>query len=90
MLVEMENLPNLTVLEDSVEDLIVDEHSDVQQSIKNRSSSSSSSNRVTGVTIGSGEVINADAVVITTGTFLRGMVHIGVGYIYICRRECVC
>ncbi len=33
--------------------------------------------RVAGVTIGGGERVTAGAVVITTGTFLRGMIHIG-------------
>lgn len=33
--------------------------------------------RVTGVELASGEVISAGAVVLTTGTFLRGMIHIG-------------
>ena len=34
-------------------------------------------NRVGGVTIGSGRVLTAGAVVLTTGTFLRGVIHIG-------------
>jgi len=33
--------------------------------------------RVTGVVKGDGEVIGAGAVVLTTGTFLRGLIHIG-------------
>ena len=33
--------------------------------------------RVTGVVTGSGETIRAGAVVLTTGTFLRGLIHIG-------------
>ncbi|HYG84693.1 MAG TPA: tRNA uridine-5-carboxymethylaminomethyl(34) synthesis enzyme MnmG [Azospirillum sp.] len=34
-------------------------------------------NRVTGVVTGGGETIRAGAVVLTTGTFLRGLIHIG-------------
>ena len=33
--------------------------------------------RVAGVSLGNGEVYNAEAVVVTTGTFLRGLIHIG-------------
>jgi tRNA U34 5-carboxymethylaminomethyl modifying enzyme MnmG/GidA len=33
--------------------------------------------RVRGVVLASGEQVRADAVVITTGTFLRGVIHIG-------------
>ena len=34
-------------------------------------------NRVTGVALESGEEISAKAVILTTGTFLRGLIHIG-------------
>ncbi len=34
-------------------------------------------NAVAGVVLGSGEVINATSVILTTGTFLRGVIHIG-------------
>ncbi|MBL8706819.1 MAG: tRNA uridine-5-carboxymethylaminomethyl(34) synthesis enzyme MnmG [Rhodospirillales bacterium] len=34
-------------------------------------------NRVTGVVLASGETIRSGAVVLTTGTFLRGLIHIG-------------
>jgi len=36
-----------------------------------------SANRVGGVTIANGRVLRAGAVVLTTGTFLRGVIHIG-------------
>jgi tRNA uridine 5-carboxymethylaminomethyl modification enzyme len=36
-----------------------------------------SNGRVTGVKLGEGRSLSADAVVITTGTFLRGLIHLG-------------
>lgn len=51
--------PNLTLIEDGVEDLIVE------------------NNRVAGVIGQSGRSWKAGAVVVTTGTFLKGLIHIG-------------
>ena len=50
---------NLTVLEDTAEDLIINEGA------------------ATGVVTGAGRRIGAGAIVITTGTFLRGLIHCG-------------
>ncbi len=50
---------NLTVLEDTAEDLIVN------------------GSMATGVVTGAGRRIGAGAIVITTGTFLRGLIHCG-------------
>jgi tRNA uridine 5-carboxymethylaminomethyl modification enzyme len=55
---------NLTVIEGGVEDLTVD-------------SRPGSRGRVTGVITGDGRTYNTGAVVLTTGTFLRGLIHIG-------------
>ena len=52
--------PNLTVIEDSVEDLLVSDAPEVQ-----------------GVVCASGREIRAGKVVLTTGTFLSGVMHIG-------------
>ncbi|MEO1028268.1 MAG: tRNA uridine-5-carboxymethylaminomethyl(34) synthesis enzyme MnmG [Pseudomonadota bacterium] len=52
--------PNLTVIEDSIDDLVTNGET-----------------TVAGVLGGSGEVYRAGAVVITTGTFLRGVIHRG-------------
>lgn len=49
----------LTVIEDSAEDLIIDNHS------------------VSGVIGGSGQTYHCGSVVLTTGTFLKGVIHIG-------------
>ncbi|MBK8840064.1 MAG: tRNA uridine-5-carboxymethylaminomethyl(34) synthesis enzyme MnmG [Hyphomonadaceae bacterium] len=51
--------PNLTLIEDGVEDLIVE------------------NDRVAGVVGRSGRAWKAGAVVVTTGTFLKGLIHIG-------------
>ncbi|MEO1101288.1 MAG: tRNA uridine-5-carboxymethylaminomethyl(34) synthesis enzyme MnmG [Pseudomonadota bacterium] len=59
MQAEILNHENLTVIEDGVEDLLMDDH------------------RVAGVVCANGETYHAAAVVITTGTFLKGMIHIG-------------
>ena len=53
--------PSLTIKSGAVEDLIVDD----------------SRCRVAGVVTGDGEEISAGAVVLTTGTFLRGLIHRG-------------
>ena len=55
--------PGLIVVEDSAEDLLLDETSDFR--------------RVTGIIGASGREYRAGAVVITTGTFLRGVIHVG-------------
>lgn len=52
---------NLDIIADPVEDLLLD----------------AARTRVTGVRTGSGRDLLAAAVVITTGTFLRGLIHIG-------------
>ena len=52
-------LPTLTVIEEEVSDMAIDE------------------GRVTGVTLSDGRKISCGAVVLTTGTFLRGLIHIG-------------
>ena len=56
---ELSDYPNLTIIEDGAEDLIVED------------------NHVAGVIGLDGDAYRADSVVITTGTFLKGMIHIG-------------
>ena len=56
--------PNLTTREGTVEDLALDV---AAQALP----------RVRGVVLGDGELIPAPQVVLTTGTFLRGLIHIG-------------
>ncbi len=52
--------PNLTIVEDSVEDLVI-----------------SGGREVAGVIAASGKTISAPKVILTTGTFLNGLIHIG-------------
>ncbi len=56
---ELSDYPNLTIIEDGAEDLIIED------------------NILSGVVGLSGAVYQARSVVITTGTFLKGMIHIG-------------
>ncbi|MDD9990477.1 MAG: tRNA uridine-5-carboxymethylaminomethyl(34) synthesis enzyme MnmG [Rhodospirillales bacterium] len=56
--------PNLTIREGTVEDLALD-------------ASAQARPRVRGVMLGDGALIPAPQVVLTTGTFLRGLIHIG-------------
>ena len=56
--------PTLTIREGTVEDLVLDAGADVRA-------------RVRGVALGDGARIPAPRVVLTTGTFLRGLIHIG-------------
>ena len=56
---ELENTPNLTILEGTVEDLLIEQ------------------NKVKGVVLQDGQKILADAVILTTGTYLKANVLIG-------------
>lgn len=56
---ELATYPGLTIIEDGVEDLIIE------------------NDKVAGVVGVSGQVLRAGAVVITTGTFLKGIIHRG-------------
>ena len=59
--------PNLSIVEASVDDLVV----------RHDGSGAGGAPSVGGVVVDGGDVIRSDAVVLTTGTFLRGVVHIG-------------
>lgn len=63
MQAEIRTQSNLTVIEGGVEDLIVDNNP--------------GGGRVTGVITAEGGEMRAGAVVLTTGTFLRGVIHMG-------------
>lgn len=57
---ELKNTPNLTIAEDSVEDLVIDEKKQIH-----------------GVLTKNENLFLTKSVVITTGTFLRGQINIG-------------
>lgn len=59
MLIEIENCPNLDIIEGEVADFVMKDGC------------------VRGVVLGNGRRISAQGVVLTTGTFLRGIIHIG-------------
>jgi tRNA uridine 5-carboxymethylaminomethyl modification enzyme len=59
MQAELADYPNLTIIEDGAEDLILE------------------AGKLAGVTGLTGQSYRASKVVITTGTFLKGMIHIG-------------
>lgn len=63
---ELENYPNLSIIPGSVADIIISRDEDQTQG-----------GRITGVRLESGEIIPTSQVVITTGTFLGGEIHIG-------------
>jgi len=61
MQAELSSQENLELMEGTAEDLILD----------------AGDKRVTGVVTGAGESLKAGSVVLTTGTFLHGLIHIG-------------
>lgn len=63
---ELETYPNLSIVPGSVADIIV-----------SRDEGQAQSGKITGVRLESGEIIPTNQVVITTGTFLGGEIHIG-------------
>ena len=68
---ELLSYPNLTVVPGSVSDIIVSEPDAAGQDTP------APHRTITGLRLESGEVISAGSVVLTTGTFLGGEIHIG-------------
>jgi tRNA uridine 5-carboxymethylaminomethyl modification enzyme len=66
---ELEGYKNLSIVLGSVSDIITGENEEVAET--------GAKSKITGVRLESGEVINTSQVVITTGTFLGGEIHIG-------------
>ncbi|EEY59057.1 tRNA uridine 5-carboxymethylaminomethyl modification enzyme mnmG, putative [Phytophthora infestans T30-4] len=64
----LQELPNLWLVEDGVDDLMLEKINQSNDDVEER---------VKGVVTSSGREIQASQVVITTGTFLRGMIYQG-------------
>ena len=67
---ELLSYPNISVVEGKVGDVIIQEDFSEDEQVVSKG-------RITGVRLESGEVILTNHVVITTGTFLEGEIHIG-------------
>ncbi|OTB11226.1 hypothetical protein K445DRAFT_322221 [Daldinia sp. EC12] len=66
---ELQSYPNLSIITGSVSDIVLGENTSPV--------GGSSKSKITGVRLETGEVLPTSAVVITTGTFLSGEIHIG-------------
>lgn len=76
----LHNTPNLSIIEGAVEDLLLDQSPTSQStttSILDISDDSTPQAKIQGVTLASGLDITSRAVIITTGTFLRGVLLLG-------------
>ena len=71
MQAELVAYPNVSILEGKVADIVVQEDVDGDPEYEG------ARRRITGVRLEAGEVIPTNHVVITTGTFLGGEIHIG-------------
>jgi tRNA uridine 5-carboxymethylaminomethyl modification enzyme len=68
MRAELESYPNLSIVLGSVADIVISPNDDPTSQAKTK---------ITGVRLESGEVLPTSQVIITTGTFLGGEIHIG-------------
>lgn len=71
MIATLRNYPNLRLVEASVEDIKLDE--EALESAEKNNEAPQRSARVRGVLTKEGELIEGSRVIITTGTFLRGL-----------------
>lgn len=67
---ELESYPNLSIVLGRVSDIVVADNQDDP-------AADGAKNKITGVRLESGEVLPTSQVIITTGTFLGGEIHIG-------------
>jgi len=74
----LEAQPNLRIKQAEVADLIIEDHAAPAAPIwAAERSSADSRRRCVGITLRDGRTVRAEAVVITTGTFLNGLIHCG-------------
>jgi glucose-inhibited division protein A len=74
---ELEGYPNLNIILGSVADITTTSKHDGEACMTDRSDLACSKPAITGVRLETGEIITASRVVLTTGTFLGGEIHIG-------------
>lgn len=65
---ELESYPNLSIVLGKVSDIVVSKNDEPEMGAKSK---------ITGIKLESGEVLPTSQVIITTGTFLGGEIHIG-------------
>jgi tRNA uridine 5-carboxymethylaminomethyl modification enzyme len=78
----LESQPNLSIKQAEVSDVILEELSAVSSELsvtpdKTENRELRTENSITGILLRDGRRVSADAVIITTGTFLNGLIHCG-------------
>src|SRR5882724_1387653 len=75
----LESQPNLFIKQAEVADLIIEdaENPDPSTALRSARDDNSNGKRATGIKLRDGRTIGAKAVIITTGTFLNGLIHCG-------------
>ena len=73
----LESQPNLKIKQAEVADLIVESNSQPAALSSQENPEASARRRVLGIKLRDGRTVGAQAVIITTGTFLNGLIHCG-------------
>jgi tRNA uridine 5-carboxymethylaminomethyl modification enzyme len=75
----LESQPNLFIKQAEVADLIIEdaENPDPSTALRSARDDNSNGKRATGIKLRDGRTIGAKAIIITTGTFLNGLIHCG-------------
>ena len=73
----LESEPNLKIEQGEVADLVIEESPNNRSDASGTFNTTHVVNRVRGVRLRDGRLFGADTVVITTGTFLNGLIHVG-------------
>ena len=71
-----ENCPNLTILAATVDDILTGEESSAAP-VATENGGHAPRRRITGVRLGTGQILACNCAILTTGTFLRGLMHTG-------------
>ncbi len=73
----LESQPNLLIQQAEVADLIIEETGSREEDASGGAEDESSQRRCLGIRLRDGRTVGAQAVIITTGTFLNGLIHCG-------------